>query len=89
MMNARHYPKGANLLNKKYDRIVFTNHAKERFQQRKITKDMVMKAIQDPDKREFEDDGDTKFIRRVTGREVHVVCKPVPEENTWLVKSAW
>lgn len=42
-----------------------------------------------PDRTYLEDDGDTKFICRVDGARLHVVCKPVPEEDKWLVKSTW
>jgi hypothetical protein len=69
--------------------IEFTNHATERMQLRAITEDMVLKTIQHPDRSYLEDDGDTKFIREVDGVQLHVVCKPLPEQGKWLVKSTW
>lgn len=72
-----------------YTHIVFTRHARERMGQRVITEDMVTAAIQRPDRTYPEDDGDTKFIRRIDGVTLHVVCKPIPEEARWLVKSTW
>ena len=72
-----------------YSKIVFSKHAHERLEQRKITQEMVLATIQKPDRSYPERDGDTKFIRKINGAKVHVVCKPLPEENKWLVKSAW
>ena len=72
-----------------YADIEFTKHAHERMQLRVISEDMVVKAIRNPDKTFLEDDGDTKFIRKVNGANLQVICKPLPDENKWLVKSAW
>ena len=72
-----------------YPYVEFTKHAQERMQLRVISEDMVMKAIRKPDKTYLEDDGDTKFIRKVDGVSLHVICKPLPDEQKWLVKSAW
>jgi hypothetical protein len=58
-------------------------------QLRAITEEMVLKTIRNPDRTYIEDDGDTKFIRQVDGVKLHVVCKPLPEEAKWLVKSTW
>ncbi|MBK8022226.1 MAG: hypothetical protein IPK19_12545 [Chloroflexi bacterium] len=58
-------------------------------QLRVVTEEMVLKTIRNPDRTYVEEDGDTKFIRKVNGVRVHVVCKPVPEENKWLIKSTW
>ena len=75
--------------NPNYTNIGFTNHARERMQLRVITEEMVVMAIRKPDRLYQEDDGDMKFIRKVNGANVQVVCKPLPDENKWLVKSAW
>ncbi len=75
--------------NTQYNHIAFTKHARERMQERIITEKMVRTAIRYPDRTYIEDDGDTKFICRVDGARLHVVCKPVPEEDKWLVKSTW
>ncbi len=73
----------------KYTRVTLSKHAVERMQLRAITEDMVNQAIRDPDRAYLEDDGDTKFIRKVNGVNLHVVCKPLPDESKWLVKSTW
>jgi len=72
-----------------YPDIKFTKHAIERMQLRVISEEMVAKAIRKPDWTRLEDDGDTKFVRNVDGVKLHVVCKPLPDEGKWLVKSTW
>ncbi len=69
--------------------IKYSKHAVERMQLRSITEDMVLKTIRHPDRTYIEEDGDTKFIRKVDGVKLHVVCKPLPDEGAWLVKSTW
>lgn len=69
--------------------VVFSNHALERMDQRAISKDTVLLAIRKSERTYPEADGDTKFLLRVTGGNIHVVCKPLPDENKWLVKSVW
>lgn len=71
------------------DEVVFTNHAKERLEQRKISEAMILSAIEMPQKTYTQDDGGMKFICRINGRNVHVVCLPLPEERKWLVKTVW
>jgi hypothetical protein len=75
--------------NTKPTNIVYSKHAEERMQLRAITKEMVLKTIRNPERTYIEDDGDTKFIGTVDGVKLHVVCKPLPDEGKWLVKSAW
>jgi hypothetical protein len=69
--------------------IVFSKHARERMVERQISEELVIWTVLTPDRTYFEDDGDTKFIRRMDGGNIHVVCKPLPEEEKWLVKSVW
>jgi hypothetical protein len=71
------------------DEVKFTRHALERLELRTISRDMVIEAVTNPDRTINESDGDTKFIRELNGRMLHVVCKPLVEERKWLVKSAW
>ncbi|MBC7814566.1 MAG: DUF4258 domain-containing protein [Burkholderiales bacterium] len=68
---------------------IFTHHAQERMKLRRISDDMVLNAISKPDRREQEDDGDTKFIKTISGRPLHVVAAHLPDEKKWLVKSVW
>lgn len=70
-------------------RITFTHHAEERMALRRITRAMIAAAVEAPDRTEPEADGDTKFIRRIEGRQVYVIGRYLPAERKWLVKSTW
>lgn len=54
---------------------------------RRITPEMVTKAIQKPDDKMLESDGDTKFIRTLNGRNLQVIA--FRDDGAWVVKSAW
>ncbi|MDZ4764646.1 MAG: DUF4258 domain-containing protein [Chloroflexota bacterium] len=69
--------------------IIFTDHAIERLQQRRITQLMVVSAIRSPDSSYIEDDGDTKFIKTIDRRQLHVVGHWKTDQLQWLIKSAW
>jgi hypothetical protein len=69
--------------------VVFTDHALKRLRQRRLTREMVISAVQSPDKREREADGDTEFIRTINGRKVHVIGLYLADERKWLIKSTW
>lgn len=71
------------------DEVVFTKHAKERLEQRKISEGMILKAIEMPYRSYAQNDGSTKFICRINGRNVHVVCQSLPEQRKWLVITVW
>jgi hypothetical protein len=72
-----------------YKNIIFTAHALHRLKLRCITQDMIVTALKQPDKKELESDGDTKFIKVINNRNLHVVSAYLPDEKKWLVKSAW
>lgn len=76
-------------MQREYRHIVFTNHALERLQLRRITQEMVASAIYEPDRREREADGDIEFIKTIQGRKVHVIAFRLNDEQKWLVKSTW
>jgi hypothetical protein len=69
-------------------KIVLTIHAKERMMQRRISVAMIEQTIQKSDSKEKEGDGDTQFAKRINGRKVEVVAKPI-ERGDWLVKTVW
>lgn len=71
------------------DEVVFTKHARERLEQRKISEEMIIKAIEIPYKSYTQKDGGMKFICTINGRNVHVVVQPLLEERKWLVKTVW
>lgn len=76
-------------MQREYKNIIFTEHALERLQLRRITQDMIVETIRKPDDQKEEDDGDIKFIKTIKQRPVHVVSKYLTDEKKWLVKSAW
>jgi hypothetical protein len=76
-------------LDREYKNVIFTQHALQRMKLRRINQEMVVTAIRRPDKQELEGDGDTKFIKLVDGRSLHVVSKYLNEDRKWLVISTW
>lgn len=76
-------------MQREYKNVVFTKHALERMKLRRITQDMIVTAITKPDSRKLEADGDTKFIKTLNGRPLHVVSAFLEDERQWLVKSVW
>ena len=76
-------------MQREYKQVIFTNHAVERLQLRRISQDMVVATVRQWEKKRDEDDGDTQFIKTIQGREVHVVGHYLTDEKKWLVKSAW
>jgi hypothetical protein len=75
--------------NREYKNVIFTDHALDRIKLRRITQDMIVTAIRQPDQKLLEDDGDTRFIKQISGRNVQVVSTYLTDEKKWLVKSAW
>lgn len=76
-------------MQREYENVIFTDHALERIRTRRITQDMIVRTIKSPDRREREDDGDTKFIKDINTRSVHVVSRYLDDQKRWLVISAW
>ena len=61
--------------------IVYTNHARQRMKQRKVTEQQVEETLADPDRLESGDNGGDIAIREYDEREVHVVFKETEEES--------
>lgn len=70
------------------NKIIYTKHAEERMYLRRITQSMISDTLTKPDRTQIEEDGDTEFIRTLKGRKVHVIAKPLAN-NEWLIKSTW
>ena len=71
------------------DNIVLTDHARERMSLRSISAQAISQTVAKPDRKEKEDDGDTQFIRKIKGRQYHVVAYYLSDERKWLVKTTW
>lgn len=69
--------------------VVFTKHARERLNLRNVDEDMVIQVMQSPIKTHRIDDEKIKFIGKTMGAKVHVISKPISEQNKWLVISLW
>jgi hypothetical protein len=65
-------------------RIIYTNHARQRMKQRKVTEQQVEETLTVPDRLESGDNGGDIAIREYDGREVHVIFKE-KEEDVYLV----
>ena len=69
-------------------KLILTTHAKERMLQRRINNGMIEQTLKKPQGKELEGDGDTQFFKKIEGRELHVVAKPI-EHGDWLIKTVW
>lgn len=69
--------------------VVFTKHARERMMLRRVSEDMAIQVMQNPDAIKRVEDGKIKFMGRSRGANVHVIGRTIPEENKWLVVSLW
>lgn len=70
--------------------IIFTNHAQERMQKRKMSRSDIELVLRKPDRTiPGKKSGTTKFIRQVDGRNHQVVAKLLENRKDWLVLSVW
>jgi len=72
-----------------HETVVFTKHARERMDLRNIGEDMVIQVMRNPNRIFDTKDEKIKFIGKTTGAKLHIIGKPIPEENKWLVISLW
>ena len=72
-----------------HETVVFTKHARERLELRKTGEDMVIQVMRNPSTTHSIEDGKIKFLGKSMGAKVHVIAKPIPEQNKWLVVSLW
>jgi len=69
--------------------VVFTKHARERMNLRNIGEDMIIQIMRNPSQTFDADDGKIKFIGKAMGAKIHAICKPLPDENKWIVITLW
>lgn len=72
-------------------RIVFTKHMRQRMERHGIDGSHIEQAILDPQEKFTQSDGKVKFKKRSneTGKVIDVIAKFLPEENKWLVITAY
>lgn len=75
-------------MNKHYKSLIFTDHALDRLGDRSITQEMVYQAVTHSAKR-YDDKDNTKFIRKLNNRKLHVVGQYLRQEKKWLIISVW
>lgn len=74
-----------------HPRIAFTKHVREWMNSHQVEKTDLETILRDPDKKLDQNDGKVKFTGKIVrqGQAVHVIAKFLPEENKWLVITAW
>lgn len=68
-------------------RIIFTNHAKKRLIDRKISEYEARQALQYPDSTGANQNGATEFRKRISAISITVIA--LYKENSWVVVSVW
>ena len=70
--------------------LIFTTHAKERLKLRNLSEDTVRRVVQKPDRTKPGDKPESAvFIRKLDGRQIHVVGTYLPEQKKTLIVSTW
>jgi hypothetical protein len=77
------------LPNINHETVVFTKHARERLELRRLSEDTAIQIMRNPKQTYELDDGKIKFVGKKQAMKIHTICKPIPEENKWVVISVW
>lgn len=76
-------------MNREYKNVIFTDHALQRLKRRRISQDMALQALRNPDRKQDEDEDKTRFVREIKGRNVQIVARYLEDERQWLVVTGW
>ncbi len=77
-------------MQREYQGVIFTTHALERAQKRSVSQYDVVQVIKYPEvTQKTEKPGSTKFIKEISGRNIHVVASHLKDKDQWLVVSVW
>lgn len=72
-----------------YHNLIFSKHALERMGRRSISKEMVRRTLNNPNKTfPGHSEDSIKFIKNISGRNTHVIATLLPEKK-WLIVSVW
>lgn len=71
-----------------YKDLIFTKHAYNRLKERSIAEHAIWEVIHHPAQK-FPSKGQTKFIKAIHDRKIHVVAKRLEPEDKWLIISVW
>lgn len=70
--------------------IIFTTHAKQRMQKRRMAQSDIELAVKSPDRTFPGEKPETvKFIKTIHGRRHEVIGKYLNDQKAWLVLSVW
>lgn len=70
--------------------IIFTNHAQERMDLRRLARSDIERTLSNPDRTiPGKKQGTVKFIKQIDGRNHQVVAKLLENQKDWLVLSVW
>jgi hypothetical protein len=70
-------------------KIIYTKHARERIRKRSLSFTGVEDTLSHPDKHQYLEQKQEKFIKLQGKRLYHVVATYLPKEKSWLIVSAW
>lgn len=70
-------------------KLIFTNHALQRMNERKLSQDMAMETFRNPDRKYPAKEPNTlEFHKRFENQNVTVIAKP-NDRGEWIVLSSW
>lgn len=69
-------------------KIIWTNHAKKRLQDRKLTQNQILETISSPDSKINNSDGSIEIAREYGNQKVHIVIKESEKEEL-IILSCW
>lgn len=77
------------MLDTHYKNLIFTRHSLERLAGRTLNQYSIHDTVNYPDDKKEAKAGQVKFIKTVNNRQIHVVAKLLPDQQKWLIISAW
>lgn len=72
-----------------YKNLIFTNHAYNRLNLRSISNFAIYDTVRNPDKKHNKSGDSIKYIKKISGRNYHVVATYKSDQKKYLVISAW
>jgi hypothetical protein len=70
------------------NKIIWTNHAKKRLDDRKISKNLIFETISSPDSKHNNTGGSLEIYKSYGDQEIHVILKE-NEKKEFIILSCW
>lgn len=70
------------------NKIIWTNHAKKRLDDRKISKNLILETISSPDSKNNNPDGSLELYKSYGNQKIHVILKE-NEKREFAILSCW